>query len=498
MMGDGMGGSSGGGMGLGSPGGPRHLLVRANSLRLPVASGSVHSCITSPPYYSLRSYSVSPTYWPAVSYAPMVNLPPVDVPAMSCCLGLEPSPESYIAHLILIFDEVWRVMRRDSVTFVNLGDCYNAYNGNRGKSTSFQENAEVAMPDLPGGYGLTAKGLKPLDLLGIPWRFAFAAQARGWTLRSAPPWVKPGSAMPESCTSRPNVSTEMIFMLTKTSNYYFDMCAVRRGHARQWVGGNNGANKIRELRGTVNSRGNDGLRETDPHPAGRHLRTSDFFLDSLDSAIAFHADRLAELEAVRAKGGLLGAEGGAVLPGAFLVNPQSYAGSHYAAWPTKLVADMVKASTSEAGVCGGCGSPYEREVEREGGVVCGYDVKSAATPAPDPSRARNGRDGSTLGNPGGNWEKNGARTRTLGWHPTCSCPEGTPRNRACVLDPFGGSGTTAQVATSLGRHAISVDLSKDYHQLASDRVDRPHKPLPRRPRPGRPTATLPGFGDDDE
>jgi hypothetical protein len=497
-MGDDISGSNGGGMALGSPGGPRHLLVRANSLRLPVASGSVHSCITSPPYYSLRSYSVSPTYWPAVSYAPMVNLPPIDVPAMSCCLGLESTPEAFIGHLILIFDEVWRVLRDDAVAFVNLSDTYNSTPNHRQTGLpEFKERQDGWARNAENWGCLTAgagrlrrdtRGLKPLDLMGIPWRFAFAAQSRGWTLRAAPPWIKPGSAMPESCTSRPNVSTEMIFMLTKTSNYYFDMCAVRRGHARQWVGGNNGANKIRELRGTVNSRGNDGLRETDPHPAGRHLRTSDFFLDSLDSAIAYHADRLAELEAARAKGGLLGAEGGQG-PEAFLVNPSSYAGSHYAAWPVKLVQDMIKCSTSEAGVCGGCSSPYERETER------------GETQGRTPNDGKGYRV--TLEKIPGVYGRNFMPNRhtptyTLGWHPTCSCPEGTPRNRACVLDPFGGSGTTAQVATSLGRHTISVDLSRDYHQLASDRVDRPHKPLPRRPRPGRPAATLPGFGDDEE
>jgi hypothetical protein len=478
------------------PGGPRHLLVRANSLRLPVASGSVHAVVTSSPYYQLRKYGCVSS-WPACSYSPMPGLPPIAVPAMEVELGLEPSIDGYIAHLMLVMDELWRVLRPEGSVWWNLSDSYNNASSNQNKTgmTSLCEHGDGSSKAAMAVASLGRQGIK-VDpgilrvgsLLGIPWRFAFAAQARGWTLRAAPPWIKPGSAMPESCTSRPNVSTEMIFMLTKTSNYYFDMCAVRRGHARQWVGGNNGANKIRELRGTVNSRGNDGLRETDPHPDGRHLRTSDFFLDSLDSAIAYHVGRLAELEAARAKGGLLGAEGGQG-PEAFLVNPSSYAGSHYAAWPVKLVQDMIKCSTSEAGVCGGCSSPYERETER------------GETQGRTPNDGKGYRV--TLEKIPGVYGRNFMPNRhtptyTLGWHPTCSCPEGTPRNRACVLDPFGGSGTTAQVATSLGRHAISVDLSRDYHQLASDRVDRPHKPLPRRPRPGRPAATLPGFGEDEE
>jgi hypothetical protein len=486
---DGMGGGNGGGMGPGSPGGPRHLLVRANSLRLPIKNKSIHACVTSPPYFGLRSYSVSPICWPRTSYSLMPGLPfGIDVLPMTCCLGNEDTIEQYIGHLMLVMDELWRVCMDDSVTFVNLGDGY-ARHGGEG---SHGPNAQVGnTKSLQQRRCLTPpNGLKPLDLLGIPWRFAFAAQARGWLLRAAPPWIKPGSAMPESCNSRPNVAHEMIFMLTKTSSYYFDMQAVlRKGSSDSHGGGV--TNKSAYV-----GNGHAGLQNTRPAgESGRHYRTSDTFLDSLDSAIAYHAGRLADLEAARAKGGLLGAEGGDG-PGAFLVNPQSYAGSHYAAWPTKLVQDMIKCSTSEAGVCGGCGSPYERETEKvvthvrppEGGLLAVAAAKGIGL-VPDHANHKGAgslRDGFREG-----------YSRTLGWRPICSCPEGTPRNRACVLDPFGGSGTTAQVATSLGRHAISVDLSRDYHQLASDRVDRPHRPTSRRPRPGRPAATLPGFEDDD-
>jgi DNA modification methylase len=172
-------------------------------------SESVHCCVTSPPYWGLRDYG------------------------MDGQIGLEPTPEAYTAKMVEVFREVRRVLRNDATAWVNLGDSYNAYNDNRGPSTSFQSATEQALPDLPSGNGLTCKSLKPKDLVGIPWRVAFALQADGWYLRSDIIWHKP-NPMPESVTDRPTKSHEYIFLLSKSGRYY-DAEAIKEP-AQEWTG----------------------------------------------------------------------------------------------------------------------------------------------------------------------------------------------------------------------------------------------------------------------
>jgi DNA modification methylase len=160
--------------------------------------GIAQTCITSPPYFGLRDYGVDGQ------------------------IGLEPTPEEFVAKLVEAFREVRRVLRDDGTLWLNLGDSYNAYNGNRGASTGIANSGHhEIMPSLPGGSGLTVKGLKPKDLIGIPWRVAFALQADGWYLRSDIIWHKP-NPMPESVTDRPTKAHEYLFLLAKSDRYYFD------------------------------------------------------------------------------------------------------------------------------------------------------------------------------------------------------------------------------------------------------------------------------------
>src|SRR5690606_12445567 len=167
--------------------------------------GIVHTCVTSPPYWGLRDYGV---------------------PGQ---IGLEPSPEEYIEKMVEVFREVRRVLRDDGTLWLNLGD---SYVSNGRKQTG--RNDETRKDDnFHGGvksWGNRTKfkvehNLKPKDLVGIPWRVAFALQADGWYLRSDIIWHKP-NAMPESVKDRPTKAHEYIFLLAKSPRYYYDADAI--------------------------------------------------------------------------------------------------------------------------------------------------------------------------------------------------------------------------------------------------------------------------------
>ena len=164
-------------------------------------AGSINTCVTSPPYFGLRDYGHEGQ------------------------IGLEPTPEAYVAELVAVFREVRRTLRDDGTLWLNLGDSYNAYNANRGASTSISDG--TAGRDHPNHrQGLTTSTLKNKDLIGIPWRVAFALQADGWYLRQDIIWHKP-NPMPESVRDRCTKAHEYIFMLSKSPRYYYDYQAIK-------------------------------------------------------------------------------------------------------------------------------------------------------------------------------------------------------------------------------------------------------------------------------
>jgi DNA modification methylase len=179
-------------------------------------SESVQCCVSSPPYWGLRDYGVAGQ------------------------LGLERTPEEFVAKLVAIYEEVRRVLRHDGTCWVNLGDSYasapagcdgvsksSGLNGAKGE-TKYRETLKQSV----GGKRSTlAPGLKPKDLVGIPWRVAFALQAAGWYLRADIIWHKP-NPMPESVTDRPTKAHEYLFLLTKSQRYYYDAAAVREPMTR--------------------------------------------------------------------------------------------------------------------------------------------------------------------------------------------------------------------------------------------------------------------------
>ncbi len=161
---------------------------------------SVHCCVTSPPYWGLRDYGVEGQ------------------------LGLERTPEEFVARLVSILGEVRRVLRDDGTLWLNLGDSYARTGGMQGggnRELLHMEGKQRRMTALPEGSNLKSK-----DLVGIPWRCAFALQADGWYLRSDIIWAKP-APMPESVTDRPTRSHEYIFLLAKSERYYCDMEAIQ-------------------------------------------------------------------------------------------------------------------------------------------------------------------------------------------------------------------------------------------------------------------------------
>lgn len=177
-------------------------------------SESVQCCVTSPPYWGLRDYGVAGQ------------------------LGLEKTPQEFVAKLTEIFEEVRRVLKIDGTCWVNLGDSY-ANDSKWGGSTGGKHVAGLRGNSGIGRQKVTT-GLKSKDLCGMPWRVAFALQESGWYLRSDIIWHKP-NPMPESVTDRPTKAHEYIFLLSKSERYFYDADAIKE-----------------PVSGTANSRG-DGL-----------------------------------------------------------------------------------------------------------------------------------------------------------------------------------------------------------------------------------------------
>ncbi len=161
---------------------------------------SINTCVTSPPYWGLRDYGITGQ------------------------LGLESSVHDYVRNIVNVFREVRRVLRDDGTVWVNLGDSYASQGGagQQGKHGQRNSRTHTQHPLLASA---NTCGLKPKDLVGIPWRVAFALQEDGWYLRSDIIWAKP-NPMPESVTDRPTKSHEYIFLLSKSERYYYDADAI--------------------------------------------------------------------------------------------------------------------------------------------------------------------------------------------------------------------------------------------------------------------------------
>lgn len=172
---------------------------------------SVQTVVTSPPYWGLRDYGNDEQ------------------------LGLESTPDEFIENLCQVFDEVWRVLKDDGTLWVNLGDSYAAFRDSKSSPDSLRtgDGTKVGTAANRNPAMLKQAGLKHKDLVGIPWRFAFAMQARGWYLRQDIIWAKP-NPMPESVTDRCTKSHEYIFLLTKSARYFYDNEAIKEPASGDW------------------------------------------------------------------------------------------------------------------------------------------------------------------------------------------------------------------------------------------------------------------------
>ena len=300
------------------------------SMRLYLDDASVNMCVTSPPYFGLRDYGVAGQ------------------------IGLEQTPDEYVAKLVAVFREVRRVLRDDGTLWLNLGDSYAAQRGGthqpaetlaggRGGKT---ENGDRVNRDRFDGYNPTrnasAIGLKHKDLIGIPWRVAFALQADGWYLRQDIIWHKP-NPMPESVRDRCTKAHEYIFLLSKSPRYFFDAEAI----SEPAVGAPSG-NKERK-KATERGCPNEGTASGVPWDGGetRNRRS------------------------------------------VWTVTTKPFKGAHFATFPPDLIEPCILAG----------------------------------------------------------------------------CPEG-----GTVLDPFGGAGTTALVASKLNRNSVLCELKSEYVKMAEDRL----------------------------
>lgn len=164
-------------------------------------TGSIQTCITSPPYFGLRDYG------------------------MADQIGLEQTPAQFVAELVAVFREVKRTLKDDGTLWLNIGDSYNASPGQR-KTTDAAGAKQVSNAGSPGAPSRNVEGLAPKNLIGIPWRLAFALQDDGWYLRQDIIWHKP-NPMPESVTDRCTKAHEYIFLLSKSPKYYYDADAVK-------------------------------------------------------------------------------------------------------------------------------------------------------------------------------------------------------------------------------------------------------------------------------
>ena len=311
----------------------------------------VQCCVTSPPYFGLRDYGH---------------------PGQ---IGLEKTPAEYVAALVEVFDGVRELLADDGVLWLNLGDSYNAA-GREGHGTrqGYKQGSNRASATKADNCRPSVADLKPKDLVGIPWRVAFALQAAGWYLRQDIIWHKP-NPMPESVTDRCTKAHEYLFLLTKSERYYWDAEAMREravaadigvmdGGAQRQADGTD-ANDGRNFRSKANSFKRDGSKRAEvipgqtvgTHRAEREESTYDTFTRNRRSV--------------------------------WTVPTQPYAGAHFAVFPAALIEPCVLAGS------------------RPGDVV---------------------------------------------------------------LDPFMGSGTTAQVAQALGRQWIGCELNTEYAPLQQART----------------------------
>jgi DNA modification methylase len=356
----------------------------------------VQTVVTSPPYWGLRDYGVAGQ------------------------IGLEATPAEYVARLVAVFDEVRRVLRHDGTLWLNLGDSYAA--GKAGRTDHSTNDPTVKLCGNSAGAVQPGNviprkvpaGLKEKDLVGIPWRVAFALQDAGWYLRQDIIWHKP-NPMPESVRDRCTKAHEYLFLFAKSPRYFFDAEAVKE--PADTAGKPGGFTGCQAIGRGVKPSGNQIPEKSAAYvrPAGRNKRS------------------------------------------VWTIPPKPYKGAHFACFPPALVEPCILAGTSERGTCARCGAPYRRIVEKTRTTTRpGADTKVTGDKMTDGNRDP---------------QRHVTETKILGFEPSCWCPEVTAAPVPCiVLDPFAGSGTVGEVCRRHGRRFVGIELNPAYIPLIDERV----------------------------
>lgn len=438
---------------------------------------SVHCVVTSPPYWGLRDYGVDGQ------------------------IGLEELLSDYLSKMVAVFREVRRVLRDDGTLWLNLGDCY----ANDGKFGGETGGKQAYLPDSDrkcNGRERRRTGLASKNLVGMPWRVAFALQADGWVLRADNIWHKP-NCMPSSVKDRPTTSHEYVFLMSKSPRYCYDAEAVSEpvtgnAHAR-----GSGVNPKAKAVGR-NSRIH---LDRDVQHAGRaaHPRQN----ESFSAAVAGLVERR-NLRTV------------------WRIASHSFKGAHFATFPPRLAEICIKAGTSEHGCCPKCGRPWVRVVEKQrvptrpgtrskvrkvSGWAQGPGAHSTIEhnrPESHPKTKQDAVGNRTYTGFNGRWkqqqefrasarddspyhQQNGmivgnrdplrhiTATVTTGWRQGCDCDPHAPVP-CVVLDPFFGAGTTGLMAAHMGRNWIGIEINPDYAALAQERIAAGHTPVKQRRR----------------
>jgi DNA modification methylase len=531
----------------------RILVGDARAVLATLPAESVHCVVSSPPYWGLRDYQLPPTVWGgddegcahawgdeitaiqagggwAVGNSPDGKKKDFDLGVRSqgtfCAhcnawrgsLGLEPTPAAYVAHLVEVFRAVRRVLRDDGTCWVNLGDSYASSAAGNSDATFSEKQASNRGNGTRRERSTMAPGLKPKDLVGIPWRVAFALQADGWWLRSEIIWSKP-NPMPESVTDRPTKAHEQVFLLAKSERYFYDADAVKEPLSES----------------TLRIHSSSGVQERAGEWKTEHVGNGHAGLGNGPGRLARHA-------AGRSKRSV------------WTIASAPFSEAHFATFPPALVEPCVQAGTSARGACPACGAPWRRAVERTpnndgyphgpGGMkardprgnaasdqstlatvaryeshtlgwaptcgcaaglapgvvepcvqagtsergccaTCGAPWRRAVAETPDyalfkqAQRERRGAMRSStmeaFGLTRGSSNPSVTADRlTTGWAPTCAC---APDPKPCVvLDPFGGAGTVGLVSDRLRRDAILIELKPEYAAMAERRI-REEAPL---------------------